>query len=50
MTDSTVNPGIAHGLYTEGDPVADTKALAALNCAVTSLRVAGDSRLASVTS
>jgi succinate dehydrogenase / fumarate reductase, flavoprotein subunit len=26
MTDSTVNPGIAHGLYTEGDPVADTKA------------------------
>jgi len=27
MTDTTtVNPGIAHGLYTEGDPVADTKA------------------------
>ena len=26
MTDTTVNAGIAHGLYTEGDPVADTKA------------------------
>ncbi len=26
MTDTTVNPGVAHGLYTEGDPVADTKA------------------------
>ena len=26
MTDTTVNPGIAHGLYTEGDPIADTKA------------------------
>src|SRR5512141_1121877 len=26
MTDSTVNPGVAHGLYTEGDPIADTKA------------------------
>ena len=26
MTDTTVNAGIAHGLYTEGEPVADTKA------------------------
>ena len=26
MSDTTVNAGIAHGLYTEGDPVADTKA------------------------
>ncbi|MDY7091086.1 MAG: fumarate reductase/succinate dehydrogenase flavoprotein subunit, partial [Actinomycetota bacterium] len=26
MTDTTVNAGIAHGLYTEGAPVADTKA------------------------
>ena len=26
MTDTTVNAGIAHGLYTEGDPIADTKA------------------------
>ena len=26
MTDTTVNPGVAHGLYTEGDPIADTKA------------------------
>jgi len=26
MTDTTVNAGIAHGLYTEGDPVADAKA------------------------
>src|SRR5829696_1336075 len=26
MTDTRVNAGIAHGLYTEGDPVADTKA------------------------
>ncbi len=26
MTDTTVNAGIAHGLYTEGDAVADTKA------------------------
>jgi succinate dehydrogenase flavoprotein subunit len=26
MTDSTVNPGVAHGLYSEGDPIADTKA------------------------
>jgi succinate dehydrogenase / fumarate reductase flavoprotein subunit len=26
MTDTTVNAGITHGLYTEGDPVADTKA------------------------
>ena len=26
MTETTVNAGIAHGLYTEGDPVADTKA------------------------
>ena len=29
MTDTTVNAGIAHGLYTEGEPVADTKALSA---------------------
>ncbi|WP_299445655.1 fumarate reductase/succinate dehydrogenase flavoprotein subunit [uncultured Phycicoccus sp.] len=26
MTDTTVNAGITHGLYTDGDPVADTKA------------------------
>ena len=26
MTETTVNAGIAHGLYTEGEPVADTKA------------------------
>ncbi len=26
MTDTTVNAGIAHRLYTEGDPIADTKA------------------------
>jgi succinate dehydrogenase / fumarate reductase flavoprotein subunit len=26
MTDTTVNAGIVHGLYTEGEPVADTKA------------------------
>ncbi|GGL34797.1 fumarate reductase/succinate dehydrogenase flavoprotein subunit [Phycicoccus endophyticus] len=26
MTDTTVNAGIAHGLYAEGEPVADTKA------------------------
>ena len=26
MIDTTVNAGIAHGLYTEGEPVADTKA------------------------
>lgn len=26
MTDTTVNAGIAHGLYTEGDAIADTKA------------------------
>jgi succinate dehydrogenase / fumarate reductase flavoprotein subunit len=26
MTDTTVNAGIAHGLYTEGEPIADTKA------------------------
>src|SRR3954451_21481799 len=26
MTDTTVNAGIAHRLYTEGDPVADGKA------------------------
>lgn len=26
MTDTSVNAGIVHGLYTEGDPVADTKA------------------------
>ena len=26
MTETTVNAGIAHRLYTEGDPIADTKA------------------------